>query len=257
MLSRYGFRGALSAANCTSTAVAAAAAALVSTSCAASHSASTASVFAVGVSPFMSCSRRWCTTAETADKKDATKEPSGEGAADAAALETEIKKLQEALKKKTEEADEFKKLAQYANADASNARRIAAEDVAKAKSYGITSFSKDMLDVNDTLERAIDAFGKLEPSEVKFLTEHKLFSQLVTGVKLSHNMLMHNLGRHGIELIEVKPADVFDPNRHDAIFNSPSTDEIKPGQVAVVVKKGYMLKDRVLRAAQVGVAQPK
>lgn len=210
-------------------------------------SSSSSSAAAIAARPWLP--RRWAATDVGADAGKA-----GEGELPEAAKE-ELAKLRAELKKMQEQAVESKNAALYSAAEAENARRIAREDVDKAKAYGITSFAKDMLDVNDTLERAIDAFGKLDPAEVKMLTEHKLFSQLVTGVKMSHNMMVHNLGRNQIELIEANKGDKFDPTKHDAVFTAPVTDDVKEGEIAVVTKKGYMLKSRVLRAAQCGVAQ--
>lgn len=199
--------------------------------------------------------RRWAAAASSDDAKDgADKKDQQETPVDQAVHE-EIARLQGELKKMTEKAEEFKRAAQYSAAEAENARRIAREDVAKANSFGIQKFAKDVLEVNDTLERAIDSFEKLQPEEQKMLNEHKVLSGLVTGVKLSHSVMIHNMARHGVEPIKANVGDTFDPHVHDAVFQAPATDEVKEGQICNILKKGFMLKDRVLRATQVGVAQ--
>lgn len=215
---------------------------------------------AISSSSFAWMPRRSCATNEEANKKDADgktagkKEENGNSTIPEAVHE-EIAKLKADLKKMTEKADEYKRAAMYSAAEADTARRIAREDVAKAQNFGITKFAKDVLDVNDTLERAIEVFEKLQPEEKKTLEEHKILNSLVTGVKLSHSVMVQNLNRHGVEAIKANPGDVFDVNFHDAVFQAPATNEIEEGRIAVVTKKGYMLKDRVLRAAQVGVAK--
>lgn len=197
--------------------------------------------------------RSCASKAEDAKKEEETAKKGGDAIPEA--VHEEIAKLKADLKKMTEKADEFKSKAMYSAAEADTARRIAREDVAKAQNFGITKFAKDILEVNDTLERAIEAFEKLQPEEKKTLEEHKVLNSLVTGVKMSHSVMVHNLHRHGVEPIKANPGDVFDCNVHDAVFQAPATDDIQEGQIANVVKKGYMLKERVLRATQVGVAK--
>lgn len=164
-------------------------------------------------------------------------------------LDEKVAELEAKLKDAQKEAKEMKERALYQAADADNARRIAKEDVAKAKDYAVSSFAKDMLEVSDTLAKAVEAFGKLEPD-----VEAKAGS-ILTGVKMSVNVLKHNMQRHGVEEIACKPGDAFDPNKHEALFKSPTSAELPKDTVAHVVKTGYMLKDRVLRATQVGVAE--
>lgn len=187
---------------------------------------------------------------EEAKKEEAKKE---EPKADGQAKQTD--EVADLLKKKDAEIAELKSQALYMAAEAENTRRIARDDVAKAKDFGVTSFAKDMVDVVDTLERAIEACGKLPADEAKMLEHSKAFHAIVSGVKMSASVLSHNLARHGVEKMKAAVGDTFDPNKHDAIFNAPATDLTPPGSLANVVKQGYMLKERVLRPAQVGVAQ--
>lgn len=148
--------------------------------------------------------------------------------------------------------EELKKDVLYRAADAENARRIAREDVDKAKLYGITSFSKDMLEVADTLEKAIEAFKAFSEEE---LQSNKMVNSIFTGVKLSSKVLLSNMSKHGIEKINVAVGTKFDPNLHDALVITPATAEAPGEHISTVLKNGYTLKQRVLRAAQVGVSR--
>ncbi|AAZ11779.1 co-chaperone GrpE, putative [Trypanosoma brucei brucei TREU927] len=160
-------------------------------------------------------------------------------------------KLEKELSDAKERIAELKKEVLYRAADAENARRIGSEDVTKAKAYGITSFGKDMLDVVDTLERGLEAITKLPQAEVE---GHKTLSSIHTGIKLSLKLLLNNLAKHGIEKLDVAVGAKFDPNFHDALLKVPPTAEAPPGHISTVLKTGYKIQDRVLRASQVGVA---
>lgn len=193
--------------------------------------------------------RRW--QSEEAAKEGEAKEGAEQSKELKEALE-QVAKLQEQLKDKDGEIKELKEKALYIAADAENARRIAREDVAKAKDFSVTGFAKDMLEVSDTLTRAVQAFEKLPEEQVEANPQMK---HVLTGVKMSESVLLHNLSRHGVEDMKAAVGHEFDPNKHDALFNSPATDEVKAGCISNVVKTGFMIKERVLRAAQVGVAQ--
>jgi molecular chaperone GrpE len=162
-----------------------------------------------------------------------------------------ITQLEAQLKESQAKIAELKNDVMYQAAETENVRRIGREDGEKARNFGIQSFSKDMLEVVDTLERGVEAFDKLPKAEL----ESKSIASIYTGVKMSANVLLKNLSKHGVEKMSVKPGDAFDPNRHEALFKSPVTAEVKADQISNVLKSGYLLKERVLRAAQVGVAE--
>nr|CCD12229.1 unnamed protein product [Trypanosoma congolense IL3000] len=161
------------------------------------------------------------------------------------------RKLEKELTEARECISELKKEVLYRAADAENARRIGSEDVVKAKAYGITSFGKDMLDVVDTLEKGLEVIIKLPEAE---LESHKALSSIHTGVKLSLKLLLNNLAKHGIEKLDVAVGTKFDPNFHDALLKTPATAEVPAGHISTILKTGYKIQDRVLRASQVGVA---
>jgi molecular chaperone GrpE len=201
----------------------------------------------------MASAAAWCPRRfQSEDAKPAEGDAKADADAKKPAEEEKVDKSSEILKEKDEEIKDLKSKLLYAVAETETARRIAREDVQKAKDFSVTSISKDMLDVADTLAGAADAFNKIPKAE---LDGHKQLNAVLTGVKMSMQVLGHQLGRHGIEKMEVAAGDKFDPNQHDALFNAPVTDKINAGEVSTIVKTGYMLKERVLRAAQVGVAQ--
>lgn len=192
------------------------------------------------------------TSCRAACRFQAEAAPAGEKKADAAPADDKVKLLETKITDLTAELKEAKQAHLYALADAENARRIGREDASKAKDFAISSFSKDMLDVADTLERAVESITKLD---TELLQKHVPLQHTVTGIKMSHSVLLKNMSRNGIELMDAQPGHEFDPNKHDAIFTAPESDKIKAGQLTTVAKKGYMIRERVLRPAQVGVAE--
>ena len=210
--------------------------------------------------PAWTSSQRWCST-EGAEKK--TEEAPKEETKVEEPTEKKVEKKAETkstpdanqLKiKKLEEANaDLKKELTYVTADAQNARRIGREDTEKAKNFAVTGFAKDMLEVADTLDRAIDALNKLPKGLID--EENKSFKNVLTGVKMCDSVLVSAFGKHNITKIDAKPGVEFDPAQHEALFNAPSTADVGAGKVVSVVKSGYSIKERVLRAAQVGVAE--
>lgn len=160
-------------------------------------------------------------------------------------------KLEADLAKAKEEIADLKKDVLYRAADAENARRIGREDVEKAKLYGITSFGKDILEVADTLEKAIQAVSKIPEEE---LQSNKNLNSILTGVKLSVKVLHKNMSKHGIEKVAVAVGDKFDPNVHEALARVPVSEKYVNDSIVEVLKEGYKIKGRILRAAQVAVA---
>lgn len=163
-----------------------------------------------------------------------------------------IASLEKQVKESGEKIAELRKDILYSAAEIENVRRIGREDVEKARNFAVTSFAKDMIDVVDILEKAVEAFGKLPQAE---LDGNKLLASICTGVKMSGTVLAKNLAKHGVEKMETKAGDKFDPNRHEALFKSPVTELIKEDCIASILKPGFLLKERVIRAAQVGVAE--
>jgi molecular chaperone GrpE len=129
-------------------------------------------------------------------------------------------------------------------ADEENVRRIAKRDVENARTYANTKFAKSLLDVSDNLERALEAASGADAAD------HAAFTNLVEGVKMTHNQLTKVFESHGV-IKYGAVGDVFDPKIHDALFRMP--DPTKPeGTIGQILKCGYTLHDRVIRAAEVG-----
>jgi molecular chaperone GrpE len=133
----------------------------------------------------------------------------------------------------------------YAQADIQNVRRRAEKDAADARAYAATNFARDVLSVNDNLERALAAI----PAELR--ADDK-FKGLVTGLEATGRELTNVFTRHGLTKIEAL-GQPLDPNRHQAMVEMPSDAE--PGTVVQEMQSGWMIKDRLLRPALVGVAK--
>ena len=133
-------------------------------------------------------------------------------------------------------------------AEAENTRRRAERDVAQARKYGHTAFARDLLAVVDNISRAVESL----PEQRDALDE--AVKNLVVGVEMVSRELEAVLGRHGITRIMPLGAK-FDPSQHQAMFEVP-TDEAAAGQIVQVAQAGWMLHDRLLTPAMVGVAKP-
>jgi len=133
-------------------------------------------------------------------------------------------------------------------AEMENLRRRTEREVADARSYGVTSFARDILTVVDNLARALEHL----PAEVRAAADPQIKS-VIEGVELTARELEAVLGRHGVKKLDPK-GQKFDPNFHQAIFEAP--DETLPaGTVSQVVQTGWTIGDRVLRPAMVGVSK--
>lgn len=132
-------------------------------------------------------------------------------------------------------------------AEMENVRAIARRDVAQAHEFGVAKFARGLLDVADNLGLALRA---VPPEE---LGAGGVLHALHQGVEATERELQKVLRQHGVEKFGEK-GDVFDPNKHQALFEAPTAD-VEPGTVLDVTKTGYIIKDRVLRPAEVGVSK--
>jgi molecular chaperone GrpE len=133
-------------------------------------------------------------------------------------------------------------------AEMENLRRRTEREVSDAKTYGVSAFARDMLNVVDNLSRALESV----PEQARAGADGVLKS-LVDGVELTARDLNAALIRHGVKKLEPE-GEKFDPNFHQAIFETP--DETLPtGTVTKVVQSGWRIGDRVLRPAMVGVSK--
>jgi molecular chaperone GrpE len=166
--------------------------------------------------------------------------------ADSAASEAErVAALVEQLAR---EASENKDKLLRSLAEMENMRRRTDRQVADAREYGITAFARDVLAVADNMNRALSA---IDPQLRE--TAGPGLKSLLEGVELTERELLKVLEKHGIKKFE--PAgEKFDPNLHQAMYEVPDPS-LPNGSVAQVVQAGYMIGDRVLRPALVGVAK--
>lgn len=134
----------------------------------------------------------------------------------------------------------------YAHADTQNVRRRLEKDAQDARSYAATAFARDILTVKDNLERAL----VMMPADMK---GHESFQALVTGIEATGREMDAVFARHGITRIEAV-GQPLDPNKHQAMMELPSADAA-PGTIVQEMQAGYMIKDRLLRPAMVGVAK--
>lgn len=132
-------------------------------------------------------------------------------------------------------------------AEMENLRRRTARDVQDARSYAVANFARDMLTVADNLKRALDAV----PAEA--LIADPAVAALAEGVDLTQRTLATTLERHGVKKL-APLGERFDPNFHQAMFEVP--DASKPANTVIqVVQDGYVIAERVLRPAMVGVSK--
>ena len=129
-----------------------------------------------------------------------------------------------------------------------NLRRRTEREVADARLYGNASFARDVLAVADNMQRALDAIAP----ELRESGDAKAKS-LIEGVEITERELLKVLEKHGVKKFSPE-GQKFDPNVHQAMYELEHP-EIPPGHVAQVLQAGYMLGDRVLRPAMVGVVK--
>ncbi|RIK85311.1 MAG: nucleotide exchange factor GrpE [Hyphomicrobiales bacterium] len=154
----------------------------------------------------------------------------------------------EAVVRLVKENEELKDRALRLAAETENLRRRAARDVQDARSYAIANFARDMLQVADNLDRALAAV----PAETKEGGDAGL-KALMEGVELTGRAMIAALERHGVRKLDPQ-GERFDPNFHQAMFEVPDPS-VPSGTVVQVVQTGYVIGERVLRPAMVGVAK--
>jgi len=133
-------------------------------------------------------------------------------------------------------------------AEMENLRKRTAREVSDARTYGISGFARDVLDIADNLQRALDAV----PAEARAAADPGL-KALIEGVELTERSLHNALEKHGVKRFD--PAgEKFDPNVHQAMYEVPDPS-IPAGTIAQVIQAGYMIGERILRPALVGVAK--
>lgn len=152
--------------------------------------------------------------------------------------------VEEEMEELRQERDSFQDKFMRALADAENARKRAQKDRAEAENYGGSKLSRDMLPVFDNLKRAVESVTD---------DQKEVAAPLIEGIELTMRELLKVFGKHGIHVIDPQVGDRFDPKIHEAMFEAPLPGT-KAGDIIQVSAQGFMLHDRILRPAQVGVS---
>jgi len=142
------------------------------------------------------------------------------------------------------ERDDYKNRFMRALADAENARKRSDKDRREAENYGGSKLARDMLPVYDNMKRALDTITD---------EQREVAGPLLEGIELTMRELLSVFKKHGIEVITPAVGDKFDPQVHQAMFEAPVPATVA-GDIIQVAAEGFMLHDRLLRPAQVGVS---
>lgn len=171
-------------------------------------------------------------TEETKDKEEADETDDHE--------EISIKELKDEIKQKEERINEIENIAQRTKADFQNYKKRMNKKLDKKETKAKKNLAKDLLDVIDSFENAIESLD--EPSE-----------DVVEGLKNTHRLLRERLEEHGLEIIE-KEGEKFDPQIHKAV-GKVKTEEHDSEEIVEVIQNGYKFNDITLRPALVKVAE--
>ncbi|TAH35284.1 MAG: nucleotide exchange factor GrpE [Alphaproteobacteria bacterium] len=132
-------------------------------------------------------------------------------------------------------------------AESENARKRLEKDKEDGMKYAAANFARDLLNVSDNLRRTLDAAQKEDAA-------NPAIKNMITGVELTEKELLSAFEKHGVKKIDPKIGETFDYNKHQAMFEVESAD--KPaGIIMQVLQAGYMIHDRLLRPALVGVSK--
>ncbi|MDO6484859.1 nucleotide exchange factor GrpE [Shimia thalassica] len=142
------------------------------------------------------------------------------------------------------ERDEYRDKFIRALADAENVRKRGEKARRDAEQYGGSKLARDMLPVYDNMKRAVESITD-EQKEAS--------AALIEGIQLTMRELLNVFKKHGIEVLSPEVGDKFDPKIHEAMFEAPLPGT-KSGDIIQVSAEGFMLHDRLLRPAQVGVS---
>jgi molecular chaperone GrpE len=137
-------------------------------------------------------------------------------------------------------------------AEQENTRSIAKRDIQAGKDFALKSFAKSLLDVSDNLSRALDA---VPPTALQGEDESsQILKTLYEGIDMTDKGLTKAFLMNGLTKFAEQPGDVFNPEQHQALFEYPDPEK-EAGTIGQVMKVGFMLNNRVLRPAEVGIVK--
>jgi molecular chaperone GrpE len=185
---------------------------------------------------------------KTQDKTEDLKENEAQSEIPLVEESTETAESSEVVEDLKETVQQLKDQLLRALAETENVRKRAVREREEALQYAITNFARDLLVVADNLRRAIDAFPK--ESEGNSFGEIK---GMIEGVKLTEKELLSAFEKHKIQKIDPL-GEKFDHTYHQAMFET-ETDSTPAGEIVEVLQPGYVLNNRLLRPALVGIAK--
>lgn len=147
-----------------------------------------------------------------------------------------------------EEVQELKDRLLRTLAEMENLRARTQREVEDVRKFAVTGFARDLLEVGDNLGRALASVPPEARAQSEFMTN------LVQGVEMTERSLRNALEKHQVRRVSPQRGERFDHKLHQAMFEVPSAD-LPPGSIAEVIQDGYVLADRLLRPALVGVAK--
>jgi len=143
-----------------------------------------------------------------------------------------------------QENDKLRDRLMRAMAEAENARKRGERDRRDAEAYGGSKLARDLLSVSDNMARALGTITE---------EQREAHSALIEGIELTQRELISTFAKHKIVPVSPDVGDKFDPKIHQAMFEAPIPD-VKAGHIFQVLNEGFMISDRLLRPAQVGVS---
>jgi molecular chaperone GrpE len=146
------------------------------------------------------------------------------------------------------EANELRDKLLRTLAEMENLRRRHTRELEDARKYAMAGFARDLLDVADNMRRALAAV----PDNAR--AGNELVETLLAGVELTERTLLNAFDKHGVKKVVPERGEKFDHNRHQAMFEVPTAD-LPPGHIADVMQTGWVISDRLLRPAMVGVTK--
>jgi len=174
-------------------------------------------------------------------------EPEAAEAPETAAEPSPPNPLAATLAAAEQERDDLKNQLLRALAETDNVRKRANRQIADEKVYAVERFARDLLNVSDNLNRALESM----PAENRGFLPDSL-RNFIEGVELTQKELVSVLSRHGVKPVDASPGAEFDPVNHQAVTQIPS--EYPAGSVASTFQSGWKIGDRTLRAAMVAVS---
>jgi molecular chaperone GrpE len=148
-----------------------------------------------------------------------------------------------------EAAGEYKDKLLRTLAEMENLRKRTEREVADARQYGIAGFARDVLAVADNMHRALATIDEAQRAAAEPTVQ-----AMIEGIELTERELMKSLEKNGVRKFTPQ-GEKFDPNLHQAMYEVPHSD-VPAGHVAQVIQSGYMIGDRMLRPALVGISKP-